>query len=78
MNPHNPLDRPRRYTIQVSGRLSPQRLEFFVDLAPRVETQPDGGELITLCGQFADQAALMGTLQNLYNLGCVLVAVELA
>jgi len=78
MNSRDNLDQPRGYTIRVAGRLSAPRLEFFQELAPRVEIQPDGGELITLCGRFADQAALMGTLQNLYNLGCVLVSVDMA
>ena len=65
-------DQPCIYHIQVEGTLSPHWLGLFAHLHPQVS-----GGSITLCGEFADQAALHGVLQSLYNLGCVLVSVRL-
>jgi hypothetical protein len=76
MTNQNALDQPCCYQIRVNGRLSPHWLDFFQELSPQVAAQPDGMELITLSGRFNDQAALQGTLQSLYNLGCVLISVQ--
>ena len=65
------VDQPRTYTIEVEGQLSPHWLRLFAHLSPQVEA----GRII-LKGLFADQAALNGVLQSLYNLGCVLVSVK--
>ena len=70
------VDQPRIYQIQVEGTLSPHWLGLFGHLDPQVEAGPGEASRITLCGAFADQAALHGVLQSLYNLGCVLVSVE--
>ncbi len=70
------VDKSCTYTIKVEGRLSPHWLGLFAHLSPRVEETPGGAPNIILCGSFADQAALNGVLQSLYNLGCVLVSVE--
>ncbi len=70
------VDQPRTYTIEVEGQLSPHWLGLFAHLSPQVEGAPGGPSRITLCGCFADQAALNGVLQSLYNLGCVLVSLK--
>ncbi len=69
-------DQPCTYTIEVEGQLSPHWLGLFSHLNPQVEAGPGGAPRIILCGPMADQAALHGVLQSLYNLGCVLVSVE--
>ncbi len=70
------VDQTRTYTIEVEGQLSPHWLSLFSHLSPRVEEGKGGAGRIILCGCFADQAALNGVLQSLYNLGCILVAVK--
>ncbi len=65
------VDRPCCYIIEVEGQLSPHWLGLFAHLNPQVEA----GRII-LKGTFADQAALHGVLQGLYNLGCVLVSLR--
>ncbi len=70
------VDQPRTYIIRVEGQLSPHWLSLFSHLSPQVETGPGGAPCIILCGPIADQAALHGVLQSLYNLGCVLVSVQ--
>ncbi len=70
------IDQPCTYTIEVEGQLSSHWLSLFAYLSPQVAVTPEGASRITLCGCLADQAALHGVLQSLYNLGCVLVSVE--
>jgi hypothetical protein len=70
------VDQSRTYIIEVEGQLSPHWLSLFGHLSPQVEATPGGATRITLSGVFADQAALHGVLQSLYNLGCVLVSVK--
>ncbi len=77
MNRPFSTDQPHTYQIRVRGQLSPHWLAFFADFQPRVEMDPDGATQITLTGRFVDQAALQGALQALYNLGCVLLSVNL-
>ncbi len=70
------VDQPCTYIIEVEGQLSPHWLGLFGHLDPQVEDEPGHAPRLTLSGPFADQAALHGVLQSLYNLGCVLVSVE--
>ena len=71
----NPTDRPYEYTVYVQGQLSQGWLAYLSgeQVHVQVNEKADG---FTLTGTFQDQAALIGILQMLYNLGCVLVAVE--
>ncbi len=69
-------DQPCTYIIEVEGQLSPHWLGLFAHLSPQVEAGPGGTTRITFNGCFADQAALHGVLQGLYNLGCVLVSLR--
>lgn len=71
------IDQPRRYIIQVQGQLSAHWLDFFAGLDPQAQARPDGTTLVTLSGEFVDQAALNGALQSLYNLGCILISVKM-
>ena len=71
------IDQARCYTIQVQGHLSQVWLDFFSELNPQIQEGPEGFALVTLDGKFVDQAALNGTLQSLYNLGCILVSVKM-
>ncbi len=70
------VDQPCIYIIEVEGQLSPHWLGLFCHFDLRVEEEPGCAPRLTLSGPFADQAALHGILQSLYNFGCVLVSVE--
>ncbi len=70
------VDQPCTYAIEVEGQLSPHWLALFGHLSPQVGSAEGGVPRITLHGSFADQAALQGVLQSLFNLGCVLVSVR--
>jgi hypothetical protein len=67
--------RPARYLIRVQGAIDARwcdRLSGMVvtDMAARP------GEVTSLSGELVDQAALLGVLNSLYNLGLPIVTVE--
>lgn len=61
----------RYYRIRIQGRLGPEWSEWFGGLG--VASQP-GGDTV-LSGPVVDQAALHGILNNIRDLGLVLLAV---
>jgi hypothetical protein len=64
-----------RYRIEVTGRLDPARSAWLDSLDLRVEART-GGPVTVLSGPVADQAALMGLLRRLHNLGLTLLLVQ--
>ncbi len=65
-----PSARPAIYRITVRGRLDANWLPYFAGLTLTYE-----GELTTLTGPIADQAALRGLLCWLWNLNLTLLSV---
>ena len=69
-------DERARYAIRVQGRLEPRWAEHLGGLKPTIR---DGGgqtEITDLTGWVADQAALMGVLEQLYSRGLTLLKLE--
>ena len=70
------LDQPARYRIRVQGWVSERWAEWVNGMA--MTPQGSDSEPVTmLTGVVADQAALLGLLQKLNNLGFVLLEVRL-
>jgi hypothetical protein len=70
------FDQPCRYRIRVQGQLSASwssRLSSMVITIRQPTSQPP---VTTLTGEVRDQAALLGVLNALYDLGCPLLKVE--
>ena len=70
------FDLPGRYRIRVQGQLSSSwssRLSDMVITTRQAANQPS---VTTLTGELRDQAALMGVLNALYDMGCPLLKVE--
>ena len=68
-------DEPVSYKIQVQGHLSQTWADYLGGMA--VSTSSEGERTVTtLSGQAADQAALMGILNSLSDLGLPLLSVE--
>lgn len=65
-------NRPRQYQIRIGGRLNAQWSEWFDDLL--ITTTEDDETLIT--GPVADQAALLGLLRKVRDLGLPLLSVN--
>ncbi len=69
------MDQPAQYEIQIEGTLSARWAEWFhgMDIAGHEE----GGRMLTvLTGSIPDQAALLGMLQSIHNLGLVILSVR--
>jgi hypothetical protein len=73
---------PATYQIQVQGWISERWADWFDDMTITVSDEDDAGQpggglaLTTLTGIVADQAALLGLLQKLYNLGLPLLLIR--
>jgi hypothetical protein len=69
-------DERAKYQIRVQGRLEPQSAARLGDMTLAVH-EGEGQPVVTdLTGWIADQAALMGVLEQLYALGVTVVSVE--
>jgi hypothetical protein len=69
------LEQPSAYIVQVQGVINETWLDYFDEMSMTVEGE-DGWATTTITGTIRDQSALQGLLQNLYNLGLVLLKVE--
>jgi hypothetical protein len=67
---------PTRYEIQISGRLSPKRAEWFGDMALSVKHTAQGAAITVLRGPVIDRAALFGVLNRIRDLGLGLISVN--
>ena len=78
MNKHKQkiaLEQPSGYIIQVQGVINKAWLDYFNEMVMTVEGEY-GWATTTITGTILDQSQLQGLLQNLYNLGLVLLKVE--
>ena len=64
------------YRIRVRGHLGPEWTDRLAGMTVAVWEGPDGGHFAELTGPLADEAALMGVLEHLYNLRMPLLDVE--
>jgi hypothetical protein len=70
------MSSPAAYLIRVSGWLDPSWTEHFDYLAVTVSAPIGQTPETTLCGQVPDQAALIGILHELHDLGVTVLVVE--
>ena len=64
------------YHLQVKGTLDPRWSEYVGGMQISSSVEPDNKVTTTLSGELIDQAALLGVLNHLYNLGLPLLLVE--
>ena len=79
MVPHSrrlTFDLPGRYRIRVQGQLSASRSSLLGEMVIIVRQPPNQPPVTTLTGEVRDQAALLGVLNALYDMGCPLLKVE--
>jgi len=76
LEPYPTFDSPAMYRIRVSGRIAPNRSDWFQGMA--IRRLSHGKELaVTLMeGELPDQAALAGVLITLYDLHLPVLSVE--
>ena len=70
------FDLPGRYRIRVHGRLSASWADRLGEMAITVRQAASQEPVTTLTGEVSDQAALMGVLSTLYDMGFPLLKVE--
>jgi hypothetical protein len=75
MKRHPGPDGPITYQIQVQGRLDEGWSDWFRGLAVVFERTTDGATITTLVGPVADQAALRGVLNRIWDLNLTLLSV---
>ncbi len=68
------LDGSAVYRIEIQGVLSPQWTAYLGELEVNVIRRQDP-PITVLCGSLQDQAALLGVLNSLYNLGFPIINV---
>ena len=68
-------NQPIRYKIKVQGQLNQYWSEYLGEMDVSVKGERERA-VSTLKGEAVDQAALMGLLNNLYDLGFCLLSVE--
>lgn len=73
---HLLFDRPGRYRIRVQGELDASWSGRLCDLTVTVKRPASRRPVTTLTGEMRDQAALIGVLSALYDLGYPLLKVE--
>jgi len=67
---------PALYRIRVPGRMGPKWSECLQGMTVTVFEEADQQTITELSGLLADQAALMGVLQQLYNRNIPVFSVE--
>ncbi len=70
------FDQPGCYQIRIVGHLKAKLSFIHGDMAASLNQTEDQQLVTTLTGQVRDQAALLGMLNALYDMGCPLLAVE--
>ena len=75
MRQHPAPDGPMTYQIEVRGKLDEGWSDWFRGMAVAIECADDGSPVTTLAGPVADQAALRGILNRIWDLNLTLLSV---
>ena len=70
------VDQPLSCHIRAAGEVAASAVASWADLRVSPETSHDGVVESLVRGRLADQAALIGVVNHLYNLGFVILSVE--
>lgn len=76
LEPYPTFDSAATYRIRVSGRIAPNRSDWFQGLAIHRLSQGKEPAVTLLEGELPDQAALAGVLTTLYELHLPVLSVE--
>ena len=79
MNQRRPsyvFDTPASYRVRILGPMVKRRSEYLCGMRISSARRQGGLIVTTLTGELVDQAALMGVLSSLYDMGYPLLRVE--
>jgi hypothetical protein len=71
-----PFDQPAHYRISVLGRIDPTMSDLLGSMTISPDTVEADPPITTLEGELADQAALVGVLNTLYELHLLVLLVK--
>jgi hypothetical protein len=64
------------YSIRIQGNLDPMWSKWLADMSIAAERTESGGSAVVLTGFLADQAALRGVLNRLWDLNLAVISVS--
>jgi hypothetical protein len=67
---------PAIYRISIQGILDKNRRDYYGGMMIEHTNNPHHGSMTILIGRLADQSALIGVLNWLFDLGCPILSVE--
>ncbi len=70
------LFEPAIYRISIFGKLDKNWSDYFGGMTIEYESDLHHHARTILTGQLVDQAALIGVLNSLYDIGCPIISVE--
>jgi len=74
--PHSSMFEPATYSISILGTLDKKWSDYYGGMTIEHATVLDRYPMTTLTGILADQAALLGILNSLYDSGYPIISVE--
>jgi hypothetical protein len=77
-SPHSSMFEPATYRISILGTLDKGRSDYYGGMSIEHDVVLNQYPITILTGRLADQAALIGVINSLYDLGCPLLSVECA
>ena len=75
-HPSYVFDTPANYRVRVLGPMDKRRSEVLCGMRISSTRRQGGRSITTLTGELVDQAALVGVLNSLYDMGYPLLKVE--
>jgi len=75
-HPSYVFDTPANYRVRVLGPMDKRRSEYLCGMRISSARRQGGPIVTTLTGELVDQAALMGVLNSLYDMGYALLKIE--
>jgi hypothetical protein len=76
LSPSLTMTEPAKYRIRVIGEIDESWADYYGGMLVRIENHPDKLKESILVGWLEDQAALVGLIERLYNLGLPILSVE--
>jgi hypothetical protein len=75
-SPHSSMFEPATYRISILGTLDKKCSDYYGGMSIEHDVVLNQYPITILTGRLADQAALIGVINSLYDLGCPLLSVE--
>jgi hypothetical protein len=75
-SPHSSMFEPATYRISILGTLDKRSSDYYGGMSIEHDVVLNQYPITILTGRLTDQAALIGVINSLYDLGCPLLSVE--